>query len=99
MRSLLRPFPYSLTNRTFNTHSIGFITNRLATEYIFDRSDVVSFIGATVIGLLGNMYSRLFNGTAFTAMATGVLFLVPSGIAAAGGLAMTSGSGDSYNSG
>ncbi|KAM0751263.1 DUF1212-domain-containing protein, partial [Meredithblackwellia eburnea MCA 4105] len=79
---------------------IGFITNRLATEYIFDRSDIVSFIGATVIGLLGNLYSRVFKGTSFTAMATGVLFLVPSGIAAAGGLAMTqTGDGNSYNSG
>lgn len=33
---------------------------------IFERSDIVSFIGATVIGLLGNLYSRLFNGTSFT---------------------------------
>ncbi|KAK4699716.1 hypothetical protein P7C70_g6543, partial [Phenoliferia sp. Uapishka_3] len=86
---------------------IGFVTNRLATQYpelalpqIFDRSDIVSFIGATVIGLLGNIYSRVFNGTSFTAMATGVLFLVPSGIAAAGGLAMSqSEGGGSYNSG
>ncbi|KAL8276960.1 hypothetical protein RQP46_010595 [Phenoliferia psychrophenolica] len=78
---------------------IGFVTNRLATQYIFDRSDIVSFIGATCIGLLGNMYSRVFKGTSFTAMATGVLFLVPSGIAAAGGLAMTQSGGDSFNSG
>lgn len=33
---------------------------------IFDRSDVVSFLGAFVIGLLGNLYSRIFKGTAFT---------------------------------
>ncbi|GAA5899654.1 hypothetical protein JCM5296_001388 [Sporobolomyces johnsonii] len=78
---------------------IGYIANRAATQFIFERSDVVSFIGATTIGILGNLYSRVFNGTSFTAMATGVLFLVPSGIAAAGGLAMSSGSGDSYNSG
>jgi hypothetical protein len=32
-------------------------------------------------------------------MATGVLFLVPGGIAAAGGLAMSGGGSDSYNSG
>lgn len=82
---------------------------------IFNRSDVVSFIGAFVIGVLGNLYSRVFRGTAFTgpsdgtapvdltsstAMVTGVLFLVPSGIAAAGGLAMTYKSdGDSYSNG
>ncbi|GAA5887013.1 hypothetical protein JCM6882_009415 [Rhodosporidiobolus microsporus] len=78
---------------------VGYIANRAATTFIFDRSDVVSFIGATVIGLLGNLYSRVFNGTSFTAMATGVLFLVPGGIAAAGGLAMNGGGNDSYNSG
>ncbi|GAA6003791.1 hypothetical protein JCM10207_003601 [Rhodosporidiobolus poonsookiae] len=78
---------------------VGYVANRAATTFIFERSDIVSFIGATVIGLLGNLYSRVFNGTAFTAMATGVLFLVPGGIAAAGGLAMSSGSSDSYNSG
>ncbi|GAA6030523.1 hypothetical protein JCM8097_006187 [Rhodosporidiobolus ruineniae] len=78
---------------------IGYVANRAATTFIFERSDIVSFIGATVIGLLGNLYSRVFNGTSFTAMATGVLFLVPGGIAAAGGLAMSSGGSDSYNSG
>ncbi|GAA5858128.1 hypothetical protein JCM8547_005663 [Rhodosporidiobolus lusitaniae] len=78
---------------------VGYVANRAATTFIFERSDIVSFIGATVIGLLGNLYSRVFNGTSFTAMATGVLFLVPGGIAAAGGLAMSSGGSDSYNSG
>ncbi|KAI7947135.1 hypothetical protein MJO29_011662 [Puccinia striiformis f. sp. tritici] len=80
---------------------IGWVCNYFANKFIFDRSDVVSFLGAFVIGLLGNMYSRLFKGTAFTSMVTGVLFLVPSGIAAAGGLAMTyhSNSGDSYSNG
>ncbi|POW01748.1 hypothetical protein PSHT_12386 [Puccinia striiformis] len=80
---------------------IGWVCNYFANKFIFDRSDVVSFLGAFVIGLLGNMYSRLFKGTAFTSTVTGVLFLVPSGIAAAGGLAMTyhSNSGDSYSNG
>ncbi|KAA1096954.1 hypothetical protein PGT21_032365 [Puccinia graminis f. sp. tritici] len=80
---------------------IGWVCNFFANKFIFDRSDVVSFLGAFVIGLLGNMYSRFFKGTAFTSMVTGVLFLVPSGIAAAGGLAMTyhSTSGDSYSNG
>lgn len=76
---------------------VGYVANRVATTFVFNRSDIVSFIGATVIGLLGNLYSRLFNGTSFTAMATGVLFLVPSGIAAAGGLSMEGAEG--YTSG
>ncbi|WVQ96776.1 hypothetical protein IAU59_003883 [Kwoniella sp. CBS 9459] len=80
---------------------IGYLTNVLGNHYIFDRSDVVSALGAFVIGILGNVYSRVFGGTAFTSMVPGVLFLVPSGIAAAGGLAMTTSThhSDSYSQG
>ncbi|WRT67610.1 uncharacterized protein IL334_004582 [Kwoniella shivajii] len=80
---------------------IGYLTNALANHYIFDRSDVVSALGAFVIGIMGNIYSRVFGGTAFTSMVPGVLFLVPSGIAAAGGLAMTTNPhhSDSYSQG
>ena len=71
---------------------LGYVANMAANHYIFDRSDVVSAIGAFVIGyvffsipsplplmcsILGNIYSRVFGGTAFTSMVTGVLFLVP----------------------
>ncbi|WWC88855.1 uncharacterized protein L201_003770 [Kwoniella dendrophila CBS 6074] len=80
---------------------MGYLTNALANHYIFDRSDVVSALGAFVIGVMGNIYSRVFGGTAFTSMVPGVLFLVPSGIAAAGGLAMTTNPhhSDSYSQG
>ena len=36
---------------------------------------------------LGHLYSRIFHGTAFIAMFNGIGFLVPSAIAATGGLA------------
>ncbi|KAF8606958.1 DUF1212-domain-containing protein [Ceratobasidium sp. AG-I] len=64
-------------------------------------NDVVSAIGAFVTGILGNVYARVFRGTAFTAMVTAVSFLVPSGIAAAGGLAQTyeGSEGDQYSTG
>ena len=80
---------------------IGFAVNLLANHFIFNRSDVVSAIGSFVIGILGNAYSRIFRGTAFTAMAVAVLFLVPSGMAMAGGLAMTykGSDGDLYSNG
>lgn len=52
-------------------------TNKVANHYIFNRSDIVSAIGAFTVGLLGNVYSRKMGGTAFTSMVTGVLFLVP----------------------
>ncbi|KAI0045314.1 DUF1212-domain-containing protein [Auriscalpium vulgare] len=64
----------------------SYAANKAANHYIFNRSDVVSAIGAFVVGLLGNIYSRKFGGTAFTVMVTGALFLVPSGLSQAGGI-------------
>lgn len=55
----------------------SYASNKVANHYIFNRSDVVSAIGAFTVGLLGNIYSRKMGGTAFTSMVTGVLFLVP----------------------
>jgi uncharacterized membrane protein YjjB (DUF3815 family) len=47
------------------------------TPDIFNHSDVVSFLGSFVVGILGNMYSRVFKGTGFVVMVPGVLFMVP----------------------
>lgn len=55
----------------------SYAANAIANHFIFNRSDVVSCIGAIAVGLLGNLYSRNMGGTAFTSMVTGVLFLVP----------------------
>ncbi|KAG8691711.1 hypothetical protein FRC11_011995 [Ceratobasidium sp. 423] len=79
----------------------AFAANKAANRYIFDRSDVVSAIGAFVVGVLGNLYSRVFRGTAFVVMVNGIGFLIPSGIAAAGGLAQNyrGSEGDQYSSG
>jgi hypothetical protein len=55
----------------------AYTANRVANHYIFNRSDVVSAIGAFTVGVMGNIYSRRMGGTAFTSMVTGVLFLVP----------------------
>ena len=55
----------------------SYAANKVANHFIFNRSDVVSAIGAFAVGLLGNIYSRRMGGTAFTSMVTGVLFLVP----------------------
>ena len=56
---------------------VSYAANKVANHFIFNRSDVVSAIGAFAVGLLGNIYSRKMGGTAFTSMVTGVLFLVP----------------------
>ena len=42
-----------------------------------NHPDYVSLIGSWLVGILGNGYSRRFGGTAFTAMLTGILLLVP----------------------
>ncbi|CAE6461475.1 unnamed protein product [Rhizoctonia solani] len=55
----------------------SYAANKAANRYIFNRSDVVSAIGAFVTGILGNAYARIFRGTAYTAMVTAVGFLVP----------------------
>ena len=56
---------------------ITYAANKLAARFISNASDVGSAVGAFVISLLGNVYSRVFGGTAFTSMVTGVMFLVP----------------------
>ncbi|KAI3622099.1 hypothetical protein WG66_015127 [Moniliophthora roreri] len=65
---------------------VSYAANRAASIVLPGRTDLISAAGAFVIGLLGNLYSRIFEGTAFTSMVTGVLFLVPSGIAQGGGV-------------
>ncbi|KAH9942926.1 hypothetical protein B0H21DRAFT_823762 [Amylocystis lapponica] len=64
----------------------AYAANKGANVLISDRPDIVSAFGALVIGLCGNIYSRVVGGTAFTSMVTGVLFLVPSAIGNGGGL-------------
>ncbi|KAF9447802.1 DUF1212-domain-containing protein [Macrolepiota fuliginosa MF-IS2] len=64
----------------------AYAANKATSIWLPGRTDIVSAAGAFVIGLLGNIYSRVVGGTAFTSMVTGVLFLVPSGIAQGGGL-------------
>lgn len=59
---------------------VSYAANKIANHFIFGRSDIVSSIGAFAVGLLGNLYSRRMGGTAFTAMVTGVLFLVPASL-------------------
>ena len=55
----------------------SFAANKAANGFLGQSVDISSAAGALAIGLLGNIYSRVTGGTAFTAMVTGVLFLVP----------------------
>ncbi|KAF7978484.1 hypothetical protein HWV62_45621 [Athelia sp. TMB] len=58
-------------------------------DWYITRVTFATTAGAITIGLLGNVYSRVFGGSAFTSMVTGVVFLVPSAIANTGGLSQT----------
>lgn len=64
----------------------AYATTKAVALFVSDHLSVVSAFGAVVIGLCGNVWSRLGGGTAFTSMITGVLFLVPSAIGNGGGL-------------
>ncbi|KDR85369.1 hypothetical protein GALMADRAFT_218460 [Galerina marginata CBS 339.88] len=78
----------------------AYAANHAVSLVLPGRTDIVSAAGAFVIGSLGNVYSRVVRGTAFTSMVTGVLFLVPSGISQGGGVTQTyHSSAEQYSSG
>ncbi len=56
---------------------MAFIVNRIVQRYLFQESEGASLIGGFAIGLMGHLWSRLFRGTAFTVMLTGVQLLFP----------------------
>lgn len=70
-----RKWPQLLVMVAFSCSA--YAANRVTSTVLPGRTDIVSAAGAFVIGCLGNVYSRVVRGTAFTSMVTGVLFLVP----------------------
>ncbi|CAE6488452.1 unnamed protein product [Rhizoctonia solani] len=68
----------------------GWATNRFSSLAFPNRSDITSALGSLAVGLAGNLYGRLFNGTAFVVMITGILFQLPSGLANGGLLSFAS---------
>lgn len=51
--------------------------NKLGNTYIFDSGDIVSAVGATVVGILGSIYGHWSPGEALPAMMPGILVLLP----------------------
>jgi uncharacterized membrane protein YjjB (DUF3815 family) len=45
--------------------------------YLPSRCNIIAALGAFTIGILGNLYSRTTQGSAFIIMVPSVLFLVP----------------------
>lgn len=64
----------------------GYIANYFSTKKLGSNSQVANTVGAFVVGIMGNLYSRLWHGHAATAILPGIFILVPSGLAATGSL-------------
>lgn len=62
----------------------GYVTNYFVTKKLGSNSQVANTVGAFTLGVLGNLYSRLWHGHAATAILPGIFVLVPSGLAASG---------------
>lgn len=60
--------------------------NKVGNLYIFDSGDVVSALGATVVGILGSIYGHWSPGDALPSMMPGILILLPAGLSVVGGL-------------
>jgi hypothetical protein len=55
----------------------SFAANKVFNMWIYDRGDVVSAIGATVVGILGTIYGHYSEGDALPSMIPGILVLLP----------------------
>lgn len=64
----------------------GYITNYFSTTKFGSQSEVANTVGAFTIGVLANLYSRVWHGHAATAILPGIFVLVPSGLASSGSL-------------
>ncbi|CAN6607105.1 hypothetical protein TRVA0_003S02454 [Trichomonascus vanleenenianus] len=64
--------------------SAGYAVTYFLRAKVSGSSDFVSAVGAFVIGLLGNMYSRFGHGLAFAAMLPAIFVQVPNAVASQG---------------
>ncbi|KAJ5917917.1 hypothetical protein N7454_010292 [Penicillium verhagenii] len=64
----------------------GYVVSFFSGKRFYSNTQVSNALGAFVIGLLGNFYSRLRHGLAAAAMLPAIWVLVPSGLAASGSL-------------
>lgn len=64
----------------------GYVVTYFSTRRLANAAELTSALGALVIGVLGNVYSRLGRGLAFAAMLPAIFVQVPSGVASQGSL-------------
>ncbi|CAO1625358.1 unnamed protein product [Jaminaea pallidilutea] len=82
----------------------GWATNHFASTAaaLSGRQDITSALGSLAVGLLSNLYGRVFDGRSYVVAVTGVLYQLPSGLSNGGLLnfASTSTNGqDNFSSG
>ncbi|KAJ5929315.1 hypothetical protein N7454_007163 [Penicillium verhagenii] len=63
----------------------GYVANYFSTKKL-GSNQVANTVGAFTIGLLANLYSRLWHGHAAAAIIPGIFTLVPSGLASSGSI-------------
>ncbi|KAJ5730520.1 uncharacterized protein N7483_005028 [Penicillium malachiteum] len=64
----------------------GYVVSYFSSKRFYANTQVSNALGAFVIGIMGNFYSRLRHGLAAAAMLPAIWVLVPSGLAASGSL-------------
>lgn len=64
----------------------GYVVSYFSSKRFYSNIQVSNALGAFVIGVMGNCYSRLRHGLAAAAMLPAIFVLVPSGLAASGSL-------------
>ncbi len=66
--------------------SAGYVVTYFSGLHFTNASEFTSSIGAFIIGVIGNVYSRIGHGLAFGAMLPAIFVQVPGGIASQGSL-------------
>lgn len=65
---------------------VGYLSQDKISQFVGNNPQVANFAGAFAVGVLGNLYSRLFGGMAFTTILPGILLQVPSGLSSRGSI-------------
>lgn len=60
---------------------IGYVVTYFAGKHFEDSTEFTASLAAFVIGVLGNLYARIWKGLAVSAMLPGIFCQVPSGVA------------------
>lgn len=64
----------------------GYVVNYFSNQKLNSNPELANTLGAFTVGVLGNLYSRLWHGHAASAILPAIFVLVPSGLASAGSL-------------